>query len=264
VTVNDTTPPLLNCPANLVKGADPNQCSAAASFTPSASDNCSGAGTPACSPPSGAAFPKGITTITCSVRDGANNQAVCSFTVTVVDTQAPTLACPASLVTNTVRAGDATVAVSFATPAAADNCPGVSVTCMPPSGAQFPRGTTTVTCTASDAANNKTNCAFTVRVFDYVIVDDTNGKMLRFDSLTGEYDFFDCRKDKRLSGRGVVTVNACKVELRDSGPDPQRPDRNLLAQATPCAQKGTATLTYAGLTHALNDANLSNNRVSCP
>jgi hypothetical protein len=89
------------------------------------------------------------------------------------------------------------------------------------------RGTTTVNCTATDAANNKTSCSFTVKVFDCVIVDDTNGKLLRFISTTGEYDFFDCRKRFSLSGRGVVSITLCKAELRDTGPDPQRPDRNL-------------------------------------
>lgn len=264
VTVNDTTPPSITCPASIVKGTDPNQCSALVNFNPSVSDNCSGVGAVVCSPPSGTSFPKGTTAINCSARDAANNQSTCSFAVTVIDTQAPSVACPANFITNTINAGDRTVAVDFAAPVATDNCPGVSVVCVPPSGSQFPRGVTTVTCNATDASNNQKSCAFTVRVFDYVIVDDTNAKMLRFDSMTGDYDFFDCRKRIALSGRGVVTISFCKTELRDTGPDPQRPDRNLLVQANSCARKGTATLLYANVTHMLNDANLSNNRVSCP
>jgi hypothetical protein len=65
------------------------------------------------------------------------------------------------------------------------------------SGSQFSRGTTTVTCTATDVAGNQTSCSFTVKVFDYVILDDSNGKIVRFVSTTGEYD---CRKNKSLSG----------------------------------------------------------------
>jgi hypothetical protein len=222
-------------------------------------DNCPGVNAPVCNPPAGTSFPKGTTAVNCTVKDAANNQSACGFTVTVIDTQAPTIACPANLITNTINAGDATVSVTFAAPVASDNCPGVSVVCVPPSGSQFPRGTTTVTCTATDAASNQTSCSFTVKVFDYVIVDDANGKLLRFVSTTGEYDFFDCRKNKSLSGQGVVTNNFCKTELRDS-----KPDRTVTALTNPCTRVGTATVVYQGATHTLNDANLSNNRVSCP
>ncbi len=176
-----------------------------------------------------------------------------------VDTIAPTIACTSNVTTNTVNAGEATVAVNFAAPVASDNYPGVSVSCVPPAGSSFSRGTTSVTCTATDTTNNQTSCSFSVRVFDYVIADDNNGKLLRFNSVTGDYDFFDCRKNLTLSGRGTITKNSCKTELRASSAD-----RNLLAQANPCTRKGSATLTYAKQTHTLNDVNLSGNRASCP
>jgi hypothetical protein len=179
--------------------------------------------------------------------------------VSAVDTTPPTIACTPNLIANTVNADEATVAVNFAAPVASDNYPGVSVSCLPAAGSQFPRGTTTVNCTATDTTNNQTACSFSVRVFDYVIADDSNGKLLRFNSVTGDYDFFDCRKNLALSGRGTVTKNFCKTELRASGFD-----RNLLAQANPCTRKGNVTLTYAKVTHTLNDANLSGNRATCP
>jgi hypothetical protein len=94
-------------------------------------------------------------------------------------------------------------------------------------------------------------------------VDDGNGKILRFVSTTGDYDFFDCRKNKSLRGRGQVTINSCKSGLRDTGPDPRYPDRSLLVNANPCTKKGTVTLTYENVTHTLNDTNLSNNLVKC-
>jgi hypothetical protein len=339
-TLNDTTAPTINCPANITKSTDPNQCAAIVSFAPTATDNCSGVGTPTCTPPSGSSFPKGTTTVTCTVKDAANNQSACSFTVTVndtqaasiactanisvpaasgqcgatvsynapmvsdncpnvgaplcappsgstfskgtttvtctvkdaannqsacsftvtvVDTQAPTITCPANIITNTVNAGDASVAVTFAAPVVADNCSGVTVACVPPSGSFFPRGVTTVTCTATDASSNQTSCAFTVKVFDYVIVDDSNGRILRFLSTTGEYDFFDCRKSKSLSGQAQVTISSCKTELRDN-----KPDRTLTVLTNPCTRVGNATLTYQGITYTLTDANLSNNIVRCP
>jgi hypothetical protein len=202
--------------------------------------------------------------VTCTVKDAANNQSACSFTITVVDTQTPTIVCPANIITNTVNAGDASVAVTFAAPAAADNCSGVTVACVPPSGSLFPRGTTTVTCTATDTAANRTSCSFTVRVFDYVIVDESNGRILRFVSTTGEYDYFDCRKNQSLSRVGVVTISTCKTTLTDVGPDAKHPDRNVSVTANPCTKAGSASVTYGGVTATLNDANLSNNIVRCP
>src|SRR5436190_10091416 len=48
-----------------------------------------------------------------------------------------------------------------------DNCSGtVSVVCTPPAGTPFPIGTNLVTCAATDAAGNTTNCFFTVTVTD--------------------------------------------------------------------------------------------------
>ena len=40
------------------------------------------------------------------------------------------------------------------------------MSCLPASGSMFPLGASTVTCTASDAANNTTTHAFTVTVVD--------------------------------------------------------------------------------------------------
>jgi hypothetical protein len=52
--------------------------------------------------------------------------------------------------------------VTYPAPAAADACSAASVTCTPASNAHFPRGTTTVSCTATDVAGNTSSCAFTV------------------------------------------------------------------------------------------------------
>jgi hypothetical protein len=44
-----------------------------------------------------------------------------------------------------------------------DGC-GPALFAVPPSGSFFPRGTTTVTCTATDEAGNQTMCSFPVVV----------------------------------------------------------------------------------------------------
>jgi hypothetical protein len=86
VTVSDTTAPVITCPGNLTAVfARPTDASVVVAYAaPAASDNCAG-GNVVCSPPSGSGFPVGVTTVTCTARDAAGNQATCSFTVTAWD-----------------------------------------------------------------------------------------------------------------------------------------------------------------------------------
>ncbi len=160
VAVNDAQAPTLACPSNITANTAVGQCSAAVTFTtPTAMDNCSGA-TVACLPASGSTFQKGTTTVTCTATDASNLTASCSFTVNVVDNQAPTIACPA----NQSAIGTGPTVVNYPAPTPSDNCSGVSAACVPASGSTFQVGTTTVTCTATDAANLTATCSFTVTV----------------------------------------------------------------------------------------------------
>lgn len=77
------------------------------------------------------------------------------------DTTPPVLMLPSNM---TVAATSASGAVVKYTATATDNLPGVTVACTPASGSAFPLGTTTVTCTATDAAGNTTTGSFTVTV----------------------------------------------------------------------------------------------------
>jgi hypothetical protein len=164
VTVNDAEAPQLTCPANITQGTDPNLCTAVVNYPVTATDNCPGVGAPVCAPASGSAFPKGTTTVNCSVADTAGNSSSCSFTVTVNDTQLPAISCPANIIVNN-GPGQCTAVVNY-TVTATDNCPGVMVTVNPPSGSTFPVGTTMVTATATDAMGNSSTCTFTVTVVD--------------------------------------------------------------------------------------------------
>jgi len=175
VTVNDTTPPVITCPANVTKSTDPNQCTAVVTYTnATATDNCPGVGTPVCSPSSGSTFVKGVTTVTCTVSDSSGNSANCSFTVTVRDTQAPTLSpCPSNI---SVTSSGGCQVVNYTPPTATDNCGTATVVCSPASGFCFPPGTTTVTCTASDNSPDSpdTSCSFTVTVVPCAITCPSN------------------------------------------------------------------------------------------
>src|SRR5205085_2833348 len=165
VTVADNQGPVFsNCPMNLVKGNDSGQCTAVATYAPTASDVCDGARTVTCMPASGTAFPKGVTTVTCTASDASSNSNSCSFTVTVNDTENPTIMCPANQTANSPSGNP--IPVTYPAPTVNDNCPGASFMCSPASGSNFAVGTTTVTCTASDTATppNPAMCQFTVTV----------------------------------------------------------------------------------------------------
>jgi hypothetical protein len=155
------SPCAIACPANIISSADTGQCSAIVSYqVPAASASC---GPVTCSPPPGAFFLTGITTVTCSTSGGPG----CSFSVTVNDNQAPVITCPSN-VTAALPPNDSAVRVNYPAPTATDNCSATAV-CSPPSGSFFPAGVTTVTCTATDTSGNTSNCSLTVTAASSVI-----------------------------------------------------------------------------------------------
>lgn len=146
-------PCTITCPANVTQSNDANQCGAVINYpAPTAGAGC---GTVTCTPAAGSFFPVGTTTTTCTTTAGPS----CSFTNTVNDTQPPTTVCPANITTAATAATGAVI--TFAAPTASDNCPGFTTVCAPASGSTFPIGTTTDTCTTTDASANTASCSFT-------------------------------------------------------------------------------------------------------
>ncbi len=83
VTVEDLTPPVIDCPADIVIDANANDCSAIVSWTdPVITDNCS-VGEISSSHNSGDQFPEGTTIVSYKVTDASGNSSSCSFSVTV-------------------------------------------------------------------------------------------------------------------------------------------------------------------------------------
>jgi hypothetical protein len=165
VTVVDTTPPKLTLPADITEEAT-GPSGAAVSFNASASDLVDGSITPNCDAASGDTFALGTTTVTCSATDAAGNEATGSFKVTVVDTTPPKLTLPANITEEAT--GPNGNAVTF-TATASDLVDGtVAVTCDPASGSTFAISTTTVDCSATDAAGNEATGSFTVKVQDTI------------------------------------------------------------------------------------------------
>ncbi|WP_426749734.1 ELWxxDGT repeat protein [Myxococcus sp. Y35] len=163
ITVRDTTPPQLGCPASVEVEA---QSAEGAMYVPLTgappSDAVTRNPTVSSSYPGGTPFPLGTTEVTFTATDEAGNAGTCSFTVTVRDTTAPTLACPADV---TVQAREATgIEVEYAEATTTDAVSTPSRAYSQASGTRFPVGTTPVTVTATDAAGNSASCEFHVTV----------------------------------------------------------------------------------------------------
>jgi hypothetical protein len=167
VSCSDSTPPSLSLPANQTVEAT-SASGAAVSYTATATDAVDGAVTPSCSPSSGSTFALGTTTVNCSATDLAGNTSSSSFTVTVRDTTPPTVTAPAN-VSGVEATGPSGATVTYGAASATDVVDGtVSTSCSPASGSTFAIGTTTVTCSATDAHSNTGSATFTVSVGDTV------------------------------------------------------------------------------------------------
>jgi hypothetical protein len=167
VSVRDTTPPVVSTAPDIVAEATGAAGAVVTFGSPGATDLVSGASTAACAPSSGATFPLGATTVTCTATDASGNSASSTFTVTVRDTTPPVIAPKADVLADGTGPSGATVA--YVNPTATDAVSGPRpVTCVPPSGSQFPFGATVVTCAASDAALNTATATFNVIVRDAV------------------------------------------------------------------------------------------------
>jgi hypothetical protein len=165
VTVNDTEPPVITCPTNMVVAADPGQCSRSnVTFLVTATDNCTVTNLVSI-PASGSTFPVGVTTVTNIATDIGGNQSSCTFTVTVTDTESPVITCPANVVL-TADPGTCTRSNVTFVVTATDNCTVTNLVSSPTSGSTFPIGVTTVTSTATDSRGNSSQCTFTVTIND--------------------------------------------------------------------------------------------------
>lgn len=153
VVVTDTTQPIVTVPADI---ASPTPV---VTFTATATDNIDGTLPVVCVPASGSTFDPGETIVVCSATDAHANRGTAFFAV-VVGVPPPTLNLPANFTVEATGPGGAVVTYTVST------SPGATVACVPPSGATFPLGTTTVQCTATDGFNQTTTGAFSVTVVD--------------------------------------------------------------------------------------------------
>uniref|UniRef100_A0A8C7FUF6 Sushi, von Willebrand factor type A, EGF and pentraxin domain-containing protein 1 n=1 Tax=Oncorhynchus kisutch TaxID=8019 RepID=A0A8C7FUF6_ONCKI len=162
-TCTDSEPPWVQCPRDVVAETDERRGTANISWNvPAATDN-SGQEVlvqvkPVYTPPQ--LFPIGEERITYAATDRAGNQANCTFTVTVIDTEPPVIdRCRSP---PTFQATDMQTAVVWEVPQFSDNSGIVSTTHTP--GSLFSVGETVVSYTAADQAGNNRTCDLTITV----------------------------------------------------------------------------------------------------
>jgi hypothetical protein len=132
-----------------------------------------------CDPLPGTGFLDGSTNIICIAIDDCGNTNTCSFVVTVA---APLMiTCPANITATENPLGSGSDMVNYSSPTGTNVCGSVSApTCSPPSGATFPIGTNTVTCTVADTGDNTNSCSF------LVIVQRASAPAFRILSITSQ------------------------------------------------------------------------------
>jgi len=168
VAVFDTNPPVFsNCPANVTVYATADSCGASVNWTPVvANDDCSM--TVSIDPPnySGEFFPVDSTQVTYMASDGGTAPpAMCTFSVTVLDTIAPVFSvCPPSVTIFLTDTTQCDTLFSW-TVLAEDGC-GFDLTESHANPTLFPTGVHTVTYLATDPSGNSTVCTFVVTVKD--------------------------------------------------------------------------------------------------
>lgn len=191
----------------------------------------------------------------------ANNA---SLVMVMASNPPPVITCPSSRDVVTPLPGMMTANVTYPAPVVVDNCPGAVVVCVPPSGASFSLGTTTVTCTATDSGGAMASCSFTITLWDVCIKDEGTGDFLLFNSFTGDYLFRHCGPDTfTKTGRGTISRTGCKTRLEDDS-------RVIFAEYERCplgtGNTGKANIKHLvpGTTFVLKDLYILNNNPNCP
>lgn len=70
--------------------------------------------------------------------------------------------------------------------------------------------------------------------FDLHLKDQETGDDLFVNFITGDYMFFNAKKQSFIAGKGKVKIGDCAMELKDAGPNRNRPDRQVHVFFNPC------------------------------
>jgi probable HAF family extracellular repeat protein len=256
-TVNvkrDTVPPVFSTiPADVSAPATSASGATVIYTDPTVTDAASGIAAASCTPPSGSAFAFGTTAVNCNATDLAGNGASAAFHVSVQNTVAPTITCPADVVSTdgaTVALGTAMAADAFGTTLTPTYSPN-------PLPSPFPVGNTAITWTATDAYSNTASCKQKVVILPALTFLQTDA---------GNYTTCEVKLDGQLScwgdpAYGMTTPPAgafIKVSVGDAHACGLRADGTLSCwgdsaygkNAPPVASRDHFTDVYAAIRHS--------------
>ena len=194
VTLNDTLPPTIACPANLTEDLDGNCLLILADYTTSSTldDNCTPSGniTVTQAPLAGSILSGDgtIQNIILTADDGNGNTAECGFRVTLNDGTAPIILCPTNQDVIVNGGCEATLNDYTSSATVSDNCSSttnITVSQMPAVGTVVSGHNTvqTITLTAEDENGNTENCTF-----DLTLLDETLPNILCPADVTVDVD----------------------------------------------------------------------------
>ena len=166
-TIEDTTAPVIGCPGDVTAVTEDGDCGAIVNFQPAvAIDNCGSAFTYQTGGlGSGSVFPVGDTLIEFTAQDDCGNLATCTFTVTVIDDDAPVAICQ-DLTVLLDDTGNATITANQLNFGSNDNCGignlDIDIDTFDCSNV----GANQVTLTVTDIHGNTATCVASVTVLD--------------------------------------------------------------------------------------------------
>jgi len=181
ITVEDTEAPTIVCPSDILVTFDNRDCDAIVTWDdPTVSDNCPGANITNSTHSSGEAFMLGTTEVAYEVTDAVGNVSTCSFEVTVVDNEAPTIInCPPDIEIDGPP-GECEAAVTIPVPMFGtdfSDCQEATMASNDYNSSSnasdtYPVGTTVVTWTFTDPSGNSVACQQTITVIEQNLETD--------------------------------------------------------------------------------------------
>lgn len=168
VTVEDTELPVIACPTNISVNNNPGICGATVNYlVPNGADNCPGAEISQVSGlGSGAVFPVGTSTEEYRITDAAGNVSECSFSINVIDVEAPVADC-ADATIQLDENGEASIAPEDLNGNSTDNCGVDSLSVSQTLFTEEDLGVNQVSLTVYDASGNTTICIGAVQVLPF-------------------------------------------------------------------------------------------------
>lgn len=167
VNINDTTSPVIICPADQTVTIDATCSYLVPDFTGSVggTDNCSSLANMMISQnPAAGTTGTGITPVIITLTDESGNSTTCTASVLPDDTTPPTITCPTTQTASAGTACDLALTDFGALVTVSDNCGGSVISQSPAVGAIVPVGTNVITMTATDASGNSASCDFNLFV----------------------------------------------------------------------------------------------------